>query len=95
MLDYLRVINDPQSETGDEALANILNVPNRYVSRKFITELEAYAEEKGCHSYDGLKTIRIKLPYIRNNIKDFLKLMDSLIEDRDNLKPAEVVGLLR
>jgi len=95
LLDYLRVINDPQSETGDEALANILNVPNRYVSRKFITELEAYAEEKGCHSYDGLKTIRIKLPYIRNNIKDFLKLMDSLIEDRDNLKPAEVVGLLR
>ena len=95
LLDYLRVINDPLSETGDEALANILNVPNRYVSRKFITELEAYAERKSCHMYDALKTIRIKLPYVRHNIKDFVKFMNPLIEGKDNLKPAEVIALLR
>ena len=95
LLDYLRVINDPLSETGDEALSNILNIPNRYVSRKFISELEAYAEKKGCHLFDALKTIRIKLPYVRHNIKDFIQFMEPLIEDKDNLKPAEVIALLR
>lgn len=95
LLDYLRVINGPLSENGDEALANILNVPNRYVSRKFIAELEAYADKKGCHLYDGLKSIRIKLPYVRHAIKDFIQFMNPLIEDKDNLKPAEVIALLR
>jgi len=95
LLDYLRVVNDPQSETGDEALANILNVPNRYVSRKFIAELEAYADNKSCHLYDALKTFRIKPPYIRHNIKDFLKFMNPLIKDCENFKPAEVISILR
>jgi hypothetical protein len=45
-LDYLRLISEPQTDKGDEALKSILNVPNRYISRKFIQELEAFAEKK-------------------------------------------------
>ena len=42
MLDYLRVIVNPNSEEGDEALKSIINVPNRYIGRKFIAELEEF-----------------------------------------------------
>ena len=34
MLDYLRVITNPNSEEGDEALKSIINVPNRYIGQK-------------------------------------------------------------
>jgi DNA helicase-2/ATP-dependent DNA helicase PcrA len=33
LLDYLRLIVNPDSEQGDEALMSVINVPNRYVSR--------------------------------------------------------------
>ena len=46
LLDYLRVINEPNSEIGDEALTSILNVPNRYIGGKFKAELGEYAGEK-------------------------------------------------
>ena len=34
LLDYLRVISNPESDVGDEALKNIINVPNRYLGTK-------------------------------------------------------------
>ena len=34
LLDYLRVIANPNSEEGDEALKSIINVPNRYIGQK-------------------------------------------------------------
>jgi DNA helicase II / ATP-dependent DNA helicase PcrA len=40
MLDYLRVITNANCEEGDEALKSIINVPNRYIGRKFMTELD-------------------------------------------------------
>ena len=95
LLDYLRVINNPLSETGDEALVNIFNIPNRYISRKFVGELEQLCREQDCHLYEGLKGLRIKLPYIRNNIKAMIGFLDPLIENRDSLQPAEVIAILR
>ena len=35
LLDYLRLIINPDSDAGDEALRSVINVPNRYVSKKF------------------------------------------------------------
>ena len=95
LLDYLKVINNPDSDNGDEALENILNVPNRYVSRKFLSELKEYALEKEQHLYKYLKTMRIDLPYIRKNIKDFISFMDPLIKDAKTLNPSETIKLLR
>jgi len=37
----------------------------------------------------------VELPYIRKNIKEFIKFMDPLIEDAENLEPAELIQLLR
>lgn len=95
LLDYLRVINDPNSETGNEGLKSIINVPNRYIGRKFTAELEDYAGRQGKHLYEALKSMRVDVPYLRKNIKEFTRLMDPLIEDAKNLNPADVIHLLR
>lgn len=94
LLDYLRFITDPYSEKGDEALSHILNIPNRYISRKFVRDLERKATEKNRSMYDLLKSMQIPIPYIRKNIKDFIHLMDPLIDDV-SLSPAEVIHVLR
>jgi DNA helicase-2/ATP-dependent DNA helicase PcrA len=95
LLDYLRVIHDPDSEAGDEALLSIINVPTRYISRKFKSELRAYAIRKGLHLYKGLKAMRVNIPYLRDDIREFIRLLDPLIQDSPNLQPADVVHLLR
>jgi len=95
LLDYLRVINHPDSEEGDEALLNILNVPNRYVSRKFTKELEEFADKRKVHLYTGLKQIGIDLPYVRKNVKEFIAFLDPLIDYANNMEPAEIIGILR
>jgi DNA helicase-2/ATP-dependent DNA helicase PcrA len=95
LLDYIRVISNPESETADEALKNIINVPNRYLGRKFIHELSQFAFKRDSYLYPALRSIPIKLTYLRKNVKEFVKFMDPLVEDADNLEPAELINLLR
>ena len=95
LLNYLRVIHNPESDESDEALLDILNVPNRYVSRKFIKELETFADKRRVHLYRGLKEIGIDLPYVRKNIKEFIAFLDPLVDYEGNMGPAEVIGILR
>jgi DNA helicase-2/ATP-dependent DNA helicase PcrA len=95
LLDYLSVISNPYSEQGDEALGNIINVPNRYIGRKFMAELDDFQSGSDMHLYEKLKEMPIELPYIRKNIKEFIQFMDPLIEDAENLEPAELIQLLR
>jgi DNA helicase-2/ATP-dependent DNA helicase PcrA len=94
-LDYLRFISNPYSEDGDEALRGILNVPNRYIGRKFMAELDEFQNNSDMHLYDKLKAMPIELPYIRKNIREFIQFADPLIDDVENLQPAELVQLLR
>ena len=42
LLDYSNLISNPYSDQVDEALRNIINVPNRYVGRKFMAELDDF-----------------------------------------------------
>jgi len=95
LLDYLRVISRPDSEAGDEALRNMVNIPNRYIGRKFIKELEDYSEKKDLHLYEGLKSMPIDLPFIRKNVRELIGFLDPLVEDATNLEPAELINLLR
>ena len=95
LLDYLRVISNPESDAGDEALKNIINVPNRYLGRKFIQELGQYAFKRDSYLYPALQSMPIKLTYLRKNVKEFTGLLDPLIEDAENLQPAELINLLR
>ncbi len=95
LLDYLRVISDPNSDAGDEALLSILNVPTRYIGRKVITQLEEEAASKGVHLYEALKSFRPDTPFIRKNVKEFVAFLDPLTQLAHTLHPAEVINLLR
>jgi len=95
LLDYLRVISNAESEAGDDALKNIINVPNRYLGRKFIQELAQFAFKRDEHLYPALRSMPIKLTYLRKNVKELTGFLDPLIEDAENLQPAELINLLR
>ena len=95
LLDYLTVINDPNSDDGDEALRNIINIPNRYIGRKFITEVEEFSTQKDVHLWDGLKSIPIDVPYLKHNVRVFKGMLTPLIKDSPRMNPAEVIHILR
>ena len=95
LLEYLRFINNPLSDQGDEALRVIMNVPNRYIGKRFIGELEEYAGEKGLFLYEALKKIRIDVPYIRKFVREFIAIIEPLIKDVSIIEPAEMIGILR
>ncbi|MDB4442480.1 ATP-dependent helicase [bacterium] len=95
LLDYMLFINNPLSDEGDEALRNIINVPNRYIGHRFMAELDDFQSSSGMHLYEKLKSMPIELPYIRKNVREFIQFIDPLIQDVENLQPAELIHLLR
>jgi DNA helicase II / ATP-dependent DNA helicase PcrA len=95
LLDYLRVINDPDSDEADDALLNILNAPVRYISNKSKAELKEFCAKKDIHLYHGLKSTRFDTPFIRKNIKEFINFLDPLIETVETFRPSELLKLLR
>jgi DNA helicase-2/ATP-dependent DNA helicase PcrA len=95
LLDYLRFVSNPYSEQGDEALRNIINVPNRYIGRRFMSELDGFAADKNMHLYEKLKTMPVELVYLRKSVREFIEFMDPLIADAENLQSAELIQLLR
>jgi DNA helicase-2/ATP-dependent DNA helicase PcrA len=95
LLDYLRFISNPYSEQGDEALKSIINVPNRYIGRRFMSELDEFASDKNMHLYEKLVSMPVELVYIRKSVREFIGFMDPLIADADNLQPSELIQLLR
>jgi DNA helicase-2/ATP-dependent DNA helicase PcrA len=93
LLDYLRLINSPDSDEGDESLKGVINFPNRYIGRKFIGELERFAAKNSLHLYPALKSMPIELPYVRKNVKDLIHFLDPLIEQP--MEPGELISILR
>ena len=95
LLDYLRLINDPNSEDGNDALKSVINCPNRYIGAKFMIELEEYADQQGKHLYEALKSMPISVPYLRKFIREFRGVVQPLMNDNGNIEPAELIHLLR
>jgi DNA helicase-2/ATP-dependent DNA helicase PcrA len=95
LLGYLLLIANPNSDKGDEALRNVINVPNRYFGRKFMADLDDFQGGTDLHLYEKLKSMPIDLPYIRKNVREFIQFVDPLIENSANQQPAELVQLLR
>jgi len=95
LLDYLRLIWDPHSEKGDESLKQIINVPNRYLGRTFLQELEVYAQEQAISLYESLDRMPISLWYIRRAVRDFQNLLNPLMENAKTLDPVETIRQLR
>jgi len=95
LLDYLRVINAPDSDEADDALLNILNVPVRYISNKIKDQLKEYSRRRGIRLYRGLQTMIIMVPYVRKLIKEMLAFMDPLIEESGTVEPVNVIQQIR
>ena len=95
LLDYLRVIRYPDTDDGDEALLNILNVPVRYVSNVIKDQLKEYSRHRGIRLYRGLQSMIIMVPYVRKLIKEMLAFMDPLIESSQYLEPVQVIKSIR
>lgn len=95
LLDYLRVFHDPDSEEGDQALLNILNIPNRYIGNKIKDQLREFAKKRGLHLYQAMKSMTFEAPYIRKNAKGFIAFMDTLMEEGKALAPARAILEIR
>jgi len=95
LVDYLRVIHNPDCDEADLALRNIVNIPNRYVSRAFLNELESYSMEKGVHFFQALKTISIRVPFLKHNLMGLVKFLSPLVREAGTMKPLEAIQVLR
>ncbi len=93
LLDYLRLIDDPGSHEGDEALLSVINTPNRYIGKTFTRELEEFGAQRDIHLYEALKKMIITIPYVRHNVKDMIRFLEPLMEEK--VPPAELIALLR
>jgi DNA repair protein RadC len=78
------VISNPESEDGDDALVNILNVPNRYIGRKFIQELKNFAFKRDVYLYTAL------FVNAKNRLIAIEKIADGTIS-RSMIYPRELI----
>jgi DNA helicase-2/ATP-dependent DNA helicase PcrA len=95
LLDYLRLIANPNTDEGDEALRMVINIPNRYIGRKFMADLDGFQSSSDMYLYEKLNSMPVDLPYIRKNVREFIQFIDPLIEDSANQQPSELIQLLR
>ncbi len=95
LLDYLRVIDCPDSNEADEALLNIINIPNRYIGKRVKSELQDFAKANEVHLYQALKDMQFQPDYVRKNINTFADMMDGFIQDKDEYVPSEIIQFIR
>ena len=95
LLNYLWLINDPNSQRGDDAFKVIINEPNRYIGHSFIRDLEIYTEEHEMHLYEGLKSMPVEIPYLRKSIRQFTELIDPFVQEKNWMEPVDIIYLVR
>lgn len=95
LLDYLKFIDNPNSDEGDDALRRIVNIPNRYIGKSFMSELNDYTDNMHSSMYEALNCIPIYIPYLKKIVKQFVGFMAQLIRDKNQLEPAEMLHILR
>jgi len=95
LLDYLRIINDPNTPESAEALKRIANVPVRYISRVLMTEIEVYADDNNMSLYEALRAYRVENPFIRKQVRLMVEFLERMIEVKDTLSTPELIQTIR
>jgi len=95
LLQYLKIVEAPDTFDADEAVKAVINVPNRYVGRMFIRQLETYAEANNLHLYPALKQMPPTGGRIDHGVRAFVALIEGLIEERSLLGPAGLIERIR
>ncbi|MFC1513474.1 ATP-dependent helicase [candidate division KSB1 bacterium] len=91
LLDYLRFITEPDSEV----LLKILNVPTRYIGKRFIRQLEEYADDKEIPLLQALKEMPISISYVKENVSNFISVVGGLFNIAHKTKPRDMLEMLR
>ncbi|WP_054948955.1 ATP-dependent helicase [Numidum massiliense] len=90
MIGYLQVIADTNN---DEAVKRILNVPNRFLGRVLIQNVESFAIQNGLSFYDAMQCIDNLRMFQKRNISEFVELIEEL--RRHSYPPAQTIQLIR
>lgn len=96
LIQYLVLIEAPDTFDGDEALKTVINVPGRYVSHRFIEDLESYAEGRGFHLYPALKKlVPVSAQYLQRGIDEFTTLIDRFNKGKSWVEPVDMLQHIR
>ena len=95
LLDYLRIIDNPNTAESAEALKRIANAPVRYISRVLMTEIEVYADENDMSLYEALRAFHVDNPFIRKQVRLMSSFLERMIEIKDTLSTPELIQLIR
>lgn len=95
LLDYLRLIDNPNSQEGNDALRAVINTPNRYIGKAFVRDLEKFAQSRNLHLYAGLKKMPIHIGYQKHFLRQFHEFLNPIIRDKSKLAPVELIQILR
>lgn len=95
LLDYLRLIDNPNSQEGNDALRSVINIPNRYIGKAFVRDLEQFAESRNLHLYAALKKMPVYIGYQKHFLRQFHEFLNPIIRDKSKLAPAELIHILR
>lgn len=95
VLNYLRLVYQPDSFEADSALKTVINVPNRYVGHGFIKALESFAQQNGLHLYPALKMMPVKASYLKHEVDEFIDLIDEMIRSGHLMEPVDFIHHIR
>lgn len=95
LLDYLRLIESPDSQEGSDALRSVINIPNRYIGKAFVKQLEDFAQGRNLHLYPALQKMPIHIGYLKRFVRGFLEFINPIIQDKTKVPPAEIIHILR
>jgi DNA helicase-2/ATP-dependent DNA helicase PcrA len=92
IMAYLRVI----ANTADTvALLRIINVPRRGIGDTTVGKITQFAQQSGISLFEALKRME-EVPgltaRVQNPLRDFIRLLERLIAERDRLSVTEIIG---
>lgn len=95
LLQYLVLIDAPDSFDADNALKAVINVPSRYVSHGFMVDLESFAEANDLHLYPALKFMPMQAHYLQQNLDEFTTLIDRFNKGKSWVEPVDMLQYIR
>lgn len=82
ILDVLSYAKLAIDDSDDESIRRIYNTPNRYLSKKFMQELESYASDEDISLYKAMQTTSHNKEWkYKSNIDKITKLIEELKKD--------------
>jgi len=60
-----------------------------------MNDLNDHADKSNLSLFEALKTVSIPLPYLKQIVKKFIRFMEDLIRDKNQLEPVEMLHILR